>query len=164
MLGTVFGYFLPDMVPPDLLQIIIFITPIYIFLLITTARQKANRLAVALGGILCPVFYPLAGEWSIFLAGVVGGTLAIGYARLIAKWHLKRGIKLWMIMGFGIWLAVGLAAVGTFVWRLAGVLLASKIPAQSPVMDWVNTMAYSMVAGVLMLMLAIQPAFWPQAG
>ena len=32
-------------------------------------------------------------------------------------------------------------------------LLASKIPTQSPVMDWVNTMAYSMVAGVLMLML-----------
>ena len=27
MLGTVFGYFLPDLVPPDLLQIIIFITP-----------------------------------------------------------------------------------------------------------------------------------------
>ena len=54
---------------------------------------------------------------------------------------------------WGSWLAVGLAAFGTFVWRLAGVLLASKIPAQSPVMDWVNTMAYSMVAGVLMLML-----------
>ena len=89
MLGTVFGYFLPDMVPPDLLQIIIFITPIYIFLLITTARQKANRLAVAFGGILCPVFYPLAAEWSIFLAGLIGGTLAIGYARFIAKWHLE---------------------------------------------------------------------------
>ena len=89
MLGTVFGYFLPDMVPPDFLQIIIFITPIYIFLLITTARQKANRLAVAFGGILCPVFYPLTGELSIFLAGVIGGTLAIGYARLIAKWHLE---------------------------------------------------------------------------
>ena len=42
---------------------------------------------------------------------------------------------------WGSWLAVGLAAVGTFVWRLAGVLLASKIPAQSPVMEWVNTMA-----------------------
>ena len=54
---------------------------------------------------------------------------------------------------WGSWLAVGLAAVGTFVWRLAGGLLASKIPAQSPLMDWVNTMAYAMVAGVLMLML-----------
>ena len=89
MLGTVFGYFLPDLVPPDLLQIIIFITPIYIFLLIATSRQKANRLAVAFGGILCPVFYPMVGEWSILLAGVIGGTLAICYGRLIAKWHLS---------------------------------------------------------------------------
>ena len=28
-----------------------------------------------------------------------------------------------------------------------------KIPPHSPLMDWVNTMAYAMVAGVLMLML-----------
>ena len=54
---------------------------------------------------------------------------------------------------WGSWLAVGLAAVGTFIWRFAGVLLASKIPTQSPLMDWVNTMAYAMVAGVLMLTL-----------
>ena len=54
---------------------------------------------------------------------------------------------------WGSWLGVGLAAVGTFIWRFAGVLLASKIPTQSPLMDWVNSMAYAMVAGVLMLML-----------
>ena len=51
------------------------------------------------------------------------------------------------------WLAVFLAAVGTFIWRFAGVVLASKIPPHSLLMDWVNTMAYAMVAGVLMLML-----------
>jgi len=90
MLGTLLGYFLPDMVPPDLLRIIIFITPIYLFLLITTARQRANRLAVVFGGALCPVLYPLAAEWSILLAGVCGGTLAIIYARFIAKWHLQQ--------------------------------------------------------------------------
>ena len=51
------------------------------------------------------------------------------------------------------WMAVGLATVSTFIWRFAGIMLASKIPTQSPLMDWVNTMAYAMVAGVLMLML-----------
>ena len=54
------------------------------------------------------------------------------------------------------WLAVILAAGGTFIWRFAGVVLASKIPPHSPLMDWVNNMAYAMVAGVLMLML-VQP-------
>ena len=65
---------------------------------------------------------------------------------------------------WGSWLAVGLAAVGTFVWRLAGVLLASKIPAQSPLMDWVNTMAYAMVAGVLMLMLVHPTGILAESG
>ena len=30
------------------------------------------------------------------------------------------------------WLAVILAAIGTFIWRFAGVVLASKIPPHSP--------------------------------
>jgi len=51
------------------------------------------------------------------------------------------------------WAAVFLAAIGTFIWRFAGVLLASRIPPHSPRMDWVNTMAYARVAGVLMLIL-----------
>ena len=75
-----------------MLQIIIFITPIYIFLLIVTARQKVNRLAVLFGGVLCPLLYPMAGEWSILLTGIIGSTLAIAYARYIAKWHLQQGV------------------------------------------------------------------------
>ena len=51
------------------------------------------------------------------------------------------------------WLAVILAAVGTFSWSFAGVVMESKIPPHSPLMDWVNTRAYAMVAGVLMLIL-----------
>ena len=51
------------------------------------------------------------------------------------------------------WLAVILAAIGTFIWRFAGVVLASQIPPHSPLTAWVNTIAYAMVAGVLMLML-----------
>ena len=51
------------------------------------------------------------------------------------------------------WLAVILAGLGTFIWRFAGVLMASRISKHSPLMDWINTMAYAMVAGVLMLIL-----------
>ena len=65
---------------------------------------------------------------------------------------------------WGSWMAVGLAAVGTFIWRFAGVLLASKIPTQSPLMDWVNTMAYVMVAGVLMLMLVHPTGILAESG
>jgi predicted branched-subunit amino acid permease len=89
ILGTIFGFFLSDLLPPDILRVVIFITPIYILLLIINARQKANRLAVLIGGVLSPVFFPIAGEWAILIAGILGGSLASLYSRFIAKWHLE---------------------------------------------------------------------------
>ena len=87
ILGTVMGFFLTDLLPPELLRVVIFVTPIYILLLITNARQKANRLAVVFGGVLSPLFFPFVGEWAILLAGFIGGTLASLYGRFIARWH-----------------------------------------------------------------------------
>ena len=52
---------------------------------------------------------------------------------------------------FHSWLAVLCAILGTMIWRVAGVMLASRIPAEGPIMGWVNTMAYALVAAVLLL-------------
>ena len=52
---------------------------------------------------------------------------------------------------FQSWLAVLCAILGTMIWRVAGVMLASRIPAEGPIMGWVNTMAYALVAAVLLL-------------
>ena len=49
------------------------------------------------------------------------------------------------------WLAVLCAILGTMIWRVAGVILASRIPAEGPIIGWVNTMAYALVAAVLLL-------------
>ena len=49
------------------------------------------------------------------------------------------------------WFAVFCAVLGTLIWRAAGVMLASRIPADGPMMGWVNTMAYALVAAVLLL-------------
>ena len=89
ILGTVMGFFLTDLLPPEVLRVVIFVTPIYILLLIMNARQKANRLAVVFGGGLSPLFFPFFGEWAILLAGLIGGTLASLYGRFVAKWHLE---------------------------------------------------------------------------
>ena len=51
------------------------------------------------------------------------------------------------------WAAVALAFLGTFIWRFLGVLLAEHITPDGPLMQWVNAVAYSMVAGVMMLIL-----------
>ena len=50
-------------------------------------------------------------------------------------------------------MAVFFAILGTLIWRVVGVILASRIPAEGPVMGWVNTMAFAMVSAVLILLL-----------
>ena len=84
MIGTILGYFLPDLLPPNVLQIVVFITPIYIFLLIFGTRNVANRISVLLGGIMCALLYPLLGEMSIIISGIAGGTTAYLVSRFFS--------------------------------------------------------------------------------
>ena len=77
IIGTGFGYYISDFVSDDVLRIILAITPMYILMMVVTARQKLNRLAGLCGGILCPLSYPFIGEWGILLGGIIGGTLVV---------------------------------------------------------------------------------------
>ncbi|RVU36657.1 branched-chain amino acid ABC transporter permease [Hwanghaeella grinnelliae] len=76
-LGTVFGYYLSDIVPDPVIRVAVYVTPLYIVLLVSSARVWANRLAVLLGAILGPLTYPLLGDWCILAAGLGGGTVAV---------------------------------------------------------------------------------------
>ena len=75
--GTVFGYYLSDVVPPLALRVAIFMTPLYLMLLVSSARQIGNRLAVGLGALVGPLTYPWLGDWCILAAGLGGGTVAV---------------------------------------------------------------------------------------
>ena len=75
--GTGFGYYLSDYVSDDVLRVILAITPMYILMMVVTARQSLNRYAGLWGGVLCPLSYPLIGEWGILLGGIVGGTMVV---------------------------------------------------------------------------------------
>ena len=74
--GTIIGFHLDNLIPEHVLRIVIFVTPLYLLLLIINAKQTTNKLAVVIGGTLCPLLYPLAGDWAILYAGFVGGTLS----------------------------------------------------------------------------------------
>jgi len=50
-----------------------------------------------------------------------------------------------------LWLLVLLAFLGTFVWRLLGVVIGDRIPQEGRWSQWINGVAYAMVAGVMML-------------
>ena len=77
MTGTMTGYFLDDLLPPHILRLVIYITPLYILLLLANAQQKINRMAGLFGAALSPFIYIFAGDWAILIAGFIGGTAAL---------------------------------------------------------------------------------------
>lgn len=83
LLGTTAGYFVSDLVPSNILRIVIYITPLYLILLSLSARQIGNRLAVIMGGIFALLFYPFFGQSALFIAGLLGGI--VSFAVMIYK-------------------------------------------------------------------------------
>ena len=74
--GTMLGYFSGGVLPEPIVGAIVFITPLYLMLLILNPRQKMNMIAVLIGVVGGLGLYPFIGNWSIFVAGVGGGTIA----------------------------------------------------------------------------------------
>ena len=74
--GTILGYFVDNFVTTEALRAIIFMTPLYILLLVISSKDSLNRLAVVFGGIIIPIIHPVFSDWSIIIGGVAGGTLA----------------------------------------------------------------------------------------
>ena len=50
-----------------------------------------------------------------------------------------------------LWVLVFLAFIGTFGWRLLGLVVSDRINPDSQIFLWVNAVAYAMVSGVMML-------------
>lgn len=75
ILGTAAGHQLGRIVPPPVLGVAIFMTPLYLLLLIFGARQWANRLSVGFGMAIGLALYPVMGDWAVVVAGLLGGTL-----------------------------------------------------------------------------------------
>lgn len=75
LIGTTLGHQLGRVVPPEVLTIAIFMTPFYLLLIICGARQWVNRFSVAFGAALGLSLYPTVGDWSVPIAGLLGGTM-----------------------------------------------------------------------------------------
>jgi len=84
VLATLAGYHLAGQVPSNLGAALLFLTPIYFVLsLIATAASLADRLAIALGVVLGPMFFIFMPGLDLLATGLAGGTLAY----LIGRWH-----------------------------------------------------------------------------
>lgn len=85
--ATALGFLLSGTVPHAVTLGLVFLNPLFFFLLFADVKQLASRLALLLGGILGPLVYLAAPGWSLPICGVAGGTLAF----LIGRWWRRRG-------------------------------------------------------------------------
>jgi len=86
--GCVIGYFLTASLPPLLTAATLFLTPMS-FLVSTArnARSLADRVALALGLIICPLLVYADIGLDLMWTGIIAGTAAYGVHRLRGAWR-----------------------------------------------------------------------------
>jgi predicted branched-subunit amino acid permease len=77
LIGCVLGYYAAGALPKPVALALVFLNPVYFMLLcLQDLRDHARALAMLLGAVLCAILHPLVPDWSLLIAGAVGGTLA----------------------------------------------------------------------------------------
>lgn len=86
LVGTVVGFYAAAHLPAPLTMALVFLNPVYFLLLFLQSAGDRTRLAALLaGGALCVPAQLYSPEWSLLLAGIAGGTLAVALKRLGSK-------------------------------------------------------------------------------
>jgi len=62
-----------------------------------------------------------------------------------------------------LWLLVFACAAGTYLWRGLGVLLSGRIKVDSELFNWIACVAYAMVAGLVMRIIAMPTGMLAQS-
>ncbi len=92
MLGVVVvGYHLAGFLPPLLSISLVFLTPTFFYIsLFATARMAMDFAALAAGTILGPVLYFIIPQFDFLLAGLIGGTAAYFFGRVLKNRNLSQ--------------------------------------------------------------------------
>jgi len=59
------------------------------------------------------------------------------------------------LQGWGIWLALAGACIGTYLCRAIGVVLSAKINQESEIFRWISAITYAMVAALTVRMIIL---------
>jgi predicted branched-subunit amino acid permease len=88
IIATAVAYFLAEGFPDSLRLGLVFLAPVYFFvILIGEARTALAAWALACGALAGPLFHVVSPQWSVLLSGLLGGTLAY----LIHKHYRRHG-------------------------------------------------------------------------
>lgn len=79
-------YLVADDLPPIVSAALFMLTPIYFLTsLWASARERAGHVAMVAGLLLGPLFHLVIPDFSLLATGIVGGTIAYGYHRIVAR-------------------------------------------------------------------------------
>ena len=82
------GYYIAGSIPGVMQIGMVFLAPVYFFVfLIVEVRTRLVAVALACGGIAGPLLYQITPQWSVLLAGFIGGTLAFWLHRTWERSH-----------------------------------------------------------------------------
>ncbi len=82
MTGTALGFLMAGRLPVFAVQAMVFITPLYLLMLVARNRQRMVQMAVVAGCVLVPSAHLVSKDWGLLVGGLAAGTLAFGVSRL----------------------------------------------------------------------------------
>ena len=75
--ATIVGFLAGDLLPPTARLAFVFMSPMYFILLLAGGSNNARGyLAIVVGAVAGPLAHSVAPEWSVIIAGFLGGSLA----------------------------------------------------------------------------------------
>ena len=82
------GYLVADAIPVSLRMGLVFLAPVYFFVfLIVEVRTRLTAIAIICGGLAGPLFHLLTPQWSLLMAGFIGGTAAFAIHKFLGRTH-----------------------------------------------------------------------------
>jgi len=63
-----------------------------------------------------------------------------------------------------LWLVIAASVLGTYMWRAGGMLIASRLHADSPLSRWFTCVAYAVLAGFIARMLVVAEGSLAEVG
>lgn len=88
VVAAIVGFYIAESIPPVMQIGMVFLAPVYfVIFLIVEVRTRMVAIALTCGGIAGPLLYLATPQWSVLLAGFIGGTLAYMINRKLNRPH-----------------------------------------------------------------------------
>ena len=83
------GYYIAESIPKVMQIGMVFLAPVYFFVfLIVEVRTRMVAIALACVGVAGPLLFLITPQWSVLLAGFIGGTLAFAIHHTLERSHV----------------------------------------------------------------------------